>query len=125
MAASIRDVWDGRIFITLTRNVNRGTREMRLRVQDAQAAAVAGAVLTAGSALRFAPFAMALGKLGKGQVIGQTGVGGLLIHFEAPTESGWVCHPGVLKKSAEPADCKRVVKHSWFQERKERDKERS
>jgi hypothetical protein len=88
-------------------------------------AAGTGAVLTAGSALRFAPFAIALGKLGKGQVIGQAGVGGFLVHYEAPTESDWACHPAVLKKSAEAVDCKRVVKHSWFQERKERDKERS
>lgn len=45
-----------------------------------------------------------------GQVIGQAGVGGFLDHFEAPRESGWVCHPGVSKKSAEAVDCKRVVK---------------
>jgi hypothetical protein len=71
------------------------------------AAAGAGAVLTAG------------------QVIGEAGVGGFLVHFEAPRESGWVCHPAVLKKSPEGVDCKRVVKHSLFKERKERDKERS
>jgi hypothetical protein len=65
---------------------------------------------------------MALGKLGKGQVIGQAGVGGFLVHFEAPRESRWVCHPGVIKKSAEAVECKRVVKHSWC---KERNKERS
>jgi hypothetical protein len=106
MAATIRDIWDGRIFVTLTRNVNRGTKEMRLRLQDAQAAATAAAdaVLTAV------------------QVIGQAGVGGFLVHFEVPRESGWVCHPAVLKKSAEAVDCKRVVKHSLFKERKERAK---
>jgi hypothetical protein len=29
------------------------------------------------------------------------------------------------EKSAEAVECKRVVKHSWFKERKERGKERS
>jgi hypothetical protein len=57
-----------------------------------------------------------------GQVIGQAGVGGFLVHFEVPRESSCACHPGVLKKSAEAVDCKRVVKHSWFKERKERAK---
>jgi hypothetical protein len=34
------------------------------------------------------------------------------------------CHPVFLEKSSETIDCKRVVKHSWEKERKERRKER-
>ena len=57
------------------------------------------------------------------QVIGEAGVGDFLVHFEPRREKSWVCHPGVLQKSAEMVDGKGVVKHSWCKEREERDKE--
>jgi hypothetical protein len=51
MAPTIGNIREGRILVTLTCNVNRGTKEMRLRVKDAEAAAAAGAVLTAGQVI--------------------------------------------------------------------------